>query len=457
MKARILIVDDEPRFCEVYSMLLSDLGADIATANGGQEALDKARADRPDMVITDLAMPGMDGMALLQAVKQEMSDVPVVVATAYGSIESAVNAMRAGAFDYVTKPVEEETLLLTVRKALAFAGVLAENRALRRELESRYDFRNILGESPEMMKALKMAGDVGRTETTVLILGESGTGKELVARAVHFNSPRARGPFVPVNCAAIPDTLLESELFGHEKGSFTGADRRREGRVEASNGGTLFLDEIGDMPAPLQAKILRLLQEREFQRVGGREPLKADVRFLCATNRDLAKAVKEGKFREDLYYRINVFPITLPALRERGGDVLLLAKAFIKKYSREMGKPVTQISRDAQSLLTQYRWPGNIRELENVIERAIILTDSDTLTPDSLPAEIQNDKPPGPERADGTRKFVLPNEGISLDELERDLVVQALERTRFNQTRAARLLGLTRATLRYRIEKYKFQ
>jgi len=436
-------------------MLLSDLGVEIVTANGGEEALAKARADRPDVVITDLAMPGMDGMALLKVIREEFHDVPVVVATAFGSIESAVNAMRAGAFDYVTKPVEEETLLLTAKKALQFAGVLAENRALRRELESRYDMRQILGESPEMMRALKMTGDVAKTETTVLILGESGTGKELVARAVHFNSPRARGPFIPVNCAAIPETLLESELFGHEKGAFTGADRRREGRVESSNGGTLFLDEIGDMPHSLQAKILRLLQEREFQRVGGREPIKADVRFLCATNRDLAKAVKEGKFREDLFYRIHVFPITLPPLRERGGDVLLLAKAFLKKYSREMGKPVMNIARDAQTLLTQYRWPGNIRELENVIERAIILCESDTLTSDTLPGEIRDDRPPGPERADGTRKFVLPNDGISLDDLERDLVVQALERTRFNQTRAARLLGLTRATLRYRIEKYK--
>ena len=345
MKARILIVDDEPRFCEVYSMLLSDLGVEIVTANGGEEALAKARADRPDVVITDLAMPGMDGMALLKVIREEFHDVPVVVATAFGSIESAVNAMRAGAFDYVTKPVEEETLLLTAKKALQFAGVLAENRALRRELESRYDMRQILGESPEMMRALKMTGDVAKTETTVLILGESGTGKELVARAVHFNSPRARGPFIPVNCAAIPETLLESELFGHEKGAFTGADRRREGRVESSNGGTLFLDEIGDMPHSLQAKILRLLQEREFQRVGGREPIKADVRFLCATNRDLTKAVKEGKFREDLFYRIHVFPITLPPLRERGGDVLLLAKAFLKKYSREMGKPVMNIAR----------------------------------------------------------------------------------------------------------------
>jgi two-component system, NtrC family, response regulator AtoC len=455
VKARILIVDDEPRFCEVYSMLLSDLGVEIVTAGGGEEALGKARADRPDVVITDLAMPGMDGMALLKAMREEFHDVPVVVATAFGSIESAVNAMRAGAFDYVTKPVEEETLLLTARKALSFAGVLAENRALRRELESRYDMRQILGESPEMMRALKMSGDVAKTDTTVLILGESGTGKELVARAVHFNSPRARGPFIPVNCAAIPETLLESELFGHEKGAFTGADRRREGRVESSNGGTLFLDEIGDMPTALQAKILRLLQEKEFQRVGGREPIKADVRFLCATNRDLAKAVKEGKFREDLFYRIHVFPIMLPPLRERGADVLLLAKFFIKKYSREMGKPVGQIGRDAQTLLTQYRWPGNIRELENVIERAVILCEGESLTADALPAEIQNDKPPGPERADGTRKFVLPNDGISLDDLERDLVVQALERTRFNQTRAARLLGLTRATLRYRIEKYK--
>ena len=455
MPARILIVDDEPRFTEVYSMLLSDLGAEIATAGGGEEALAKARAERPDLVITDLSMPGMDGLQLLKAVREEMHDVPVVVATAHGSIESAVSAMRAGAFDYVTKPVEEETLVLTVKKALAFAGVLAENRALRRELESRYDMRSILGDSPEMIRALKMSGDVAKTDTTVLILGESGTGKELVARAVHFNSPRARGPFIPVNCAAIPETLLESELFGHEKGAFTGADRRREGRVEASTGGTLFLDEIGDMPLQLQSKILRLLQEKEFQRVGGREPIKADVRFLCATNRDLAKAVKEGKFREDLFYRIHVFPITLPPLRERGADVILLAKAFLKKYSREMGKQITQIARETQTLLTQYRWPGNIRELENVIERAIILCEGDTLTADSLPTEIRNDKPPGPERADGSRKFVLPNEGISLEELERDLVVQALERTRFNQTRAARLLGLTRATLRYRIEKFK--
>ncbi len=455
MRPHLLIVDDEPRFREVFSMLLADLDAEIATAGGGEEALALARSRRPDLVLTDLAMPGMDGMGLLKAIREEMTDVPVVVATAFGSIESAVSAMRAGAFDYVTKPVEEETLLLTVRKGLTFAGVLAENRALRRELEGRYDFHQLIGEAPEMMKALKMVGEVAKTDTTALILGESGTGKELVARAIHFNSPRARGPFVPINCAAIPENLLESELFGHEKGAFTGADRRREGRVEAANGGTLFLDEIGDMPAPLQAKILRLLQEREFQRVGGREPIKADVRFLCATNRDLAKAVKDGSFREDLFYRVNVFPVRLPPLRERGTDILLLARHFMKKYAREMGKPVTQIGRDAQALLLRYRWNGNIRELENVIERALILTDGDTIGADSLPGELHETDAPGPRAADGTRKFILPEEGISLDELEKDLVIQSLDRTRYNQTRAARLLGLTRATLRYRIEKYK--
>jgi len=455
MSAKILIVDDEPRFCEVFSMILSDLGAEIATAGSGEDALALLQSGRPDLVLTDMAMPGMDGLTLLAKIKALYSDLPVLMVTAYGSIESAVKAMRAGAFDFVTKPVEEETLLMTVRRALDYVGVVAENRALRRELEGRYDFRSILGEAPEMIKALKMAGDVGKTETTVLILGESGTGKELVARAIHFNSPRAKGPFIPINCAAIPETLLESELFGHEKGAFTGADRRREGRVEASNGGTLFLDEIGDMPLPLQAKILRLLQEREFQRVGGREPLKADVRFLCATNRDLSKAVRDGKFREDLYYRINVFPIQLPSLRERGQDVLLLARAFLKKYAREMGKPVQNFSRDAQALLLHYRWPGNIRELENVIERAIILTDGDTLQADALPGELRATEAPGATTPDGSRKFTLPQDGISLDALEKDLVVQALERTRFNQTRAARLLGLTRATLRYRIEKYK--
>jgi two-component system response regulator AtoC len=455
MKPRILIVDDEARFCEVFTMLLADLDAEIITANSGEEALAKAKEQRPDLLLTDLAMPGMDGLALMKACRDLYNDLPVLVVTAFGSIESAVAAMRTGAFDYVTKPVEEEALILTVKKALHFVGVLAENRNMRRELEERYDFSAILGESAEMVRALKMAGEVAKAETTVLILGESGTGKELVARAIHFNRPRARGPFIPINCAAIPENLLESELFGHEKGSFTGADRRREGRVEASAGGTLFLDEIGDMPLALQAKILRLLQEREFQRVGGREPIKADVRFLCATNRDLGKAVREGKFREDLYYRIAVFPITLPALRERGADVLLLARAFIKKFAREMGKAVGTLSREAQSLLQQYRWGGNIRELENVIERAMILTDGEVLSAEALPMELRNIEPPGPEKPDGSRKFVLPQDGISLDQLEKDLVVQALERTRFNQTRAARLLGLTRATLRYRIEKYK--
>jgi transcriptional regulator with PAS, ATPase and Fis domain len=306
-----------------------------------------------------------------------------------------------------------------------------------------------------MVNALRMAGDVARTDTTVLILGESGTGKELLARAIHYNSARAKESFAAVNCAAIPENLLESELFGHEKGAFTGADRRREGRVEAAAGGTLFLDEIGDMPSSLQAKILRLLQEREFQRVGGRETIRADVRFVCATNRDLSKMVEEGTFREDLFYRVNVFPVTLPPLRERGSDVIALARAFLKKFSHDMGKGIARISREASALLTSYRWPGNIRELENVIERAVILTDGEELEVEALPSELRREEPPGVEPSDPNRRFLLPPEGIRLEDLEKDLLVQALERTKYNQTRAAKLLGLTRATLRYRLEKYK--
>ena len=457
MRANLLIVDDEEHFREVVPMLLADLDMDIRTAGNGEEALVAIAERRPDLVLTDLSMPKMDGMELLRRLKLEQPDIPVVVVTAFGSIESAVKAMRAGAFDYVTKPVEEEALRITIGRASSFAGVVRENRMLRKELEERYDFQKILGESEPMVKALKLAGDVGRTDTTVLILGESGTGKELLARAIHWNSPRAKGPFAAVNCAAIPENLLESELFGHEKGSFTGADRRREGRVEAAAGGTLFLDEIGDMPPSLQAKILRLLQEREFQRVGGRETIPADVRFVCATNRDITQMVSDGTFREDLYYRVNVFPVTLPPLRDRGGDVLLLARTFLRKFSHDMGKTVSHISREASSLLSSYRWPGNIRELENVIERAVILCDDDAIGVDSLPPELRRDEPPGVEPGDPNRRFMLPPDGIRLEDLEKDLLIQALERTKYNQTRAAKLLGLTRATLRYRLEKYKIQ
>jgi DNA-binding NtrC family response regulator len=453
MTHRILLVEDEPNYRELFALLVADFDVDVELleAADGLAALEVLERTDVELVVTDLTMPRMDGMQLLQELRGRRGSPPVVVITAYGSVESAVEAMRAGAIDYLQKPFDEQRLDLTLRRALRVTDLLAENRRLRDAVESTYDFSRILGESPAMVGALQRAGKVAGSDAAVLLQGESGTGKELVAQAIHYNSARASGPFVAVNCAAVPETLLEAELFGVEPGAYTGAAQRRRGLVEAARGGTLFFDEIGDMPLALQAKLLRLLQERAFRPLGSDTERQADVRFLFATNRSLEAMVASGDFREDLYYRVSVLPVSLPPLRDRGDDVLLLAEAFIARTCRQMGCRPLSLSPTARAALRRHRFPGNVRELANLVERGVILAEDDLVELD-----LAVDAGPGqgaPAAPAGASRLVLPDEGLSLEQVERDLVVQALQRTGGNKTRAARLLGLTRGTLRYRIEK----
>ena len=459
MTHRLLLVEDEANYRAVLRMMLAGLDVELYDAADGREALEWLERNDVELIVTDLNMPHLGGLELLRELRARGDATPVVVVTAYSSIDSAVEAMRAGAIDYLQKPFDEERLRLTMGRALRMTELLAENRRLRDAVEARYRFEEIVGTSDGLMQALQTVGKVAASEGSVLIRGESGTGKELVARAIHFNSRRAGGPFIAVNCAALPDTLLEAELFGAEAGAFTGATKRRRGRVELARGGTLFLDEIGDMPLLLQAKLLRLVQERTFTPLGAEQEHKADVRFVFATHKDLAAEVKAGRFREDLLYRVNVLSVTLPPLRDRGDDVLVLAEAFTRKTAAQMGRPVPQLSAGARHMLLRYPFPGNVRELANVVERAVILCEGDELLPADLdlPATASSSTRPGDTApaaaASGAELFRLPERGVSLDELEASLVRQALERTGGNKSGAARLLGLTRATLRYRLEK----
>lgn len=480
---RLLIAEDEDRLRRLLEMLLGNKGYALTLARDGGEALEKfGSGEGYDLVITDLRMPNMDGMQLLQAVKERAPQTPVIVITAFGSIESAVEAMRAGAIDYITKPFEEQALTLAIERALNFGRILEENRELREQIREKTKTGRVVAESEAMRQVLELAARVGPSNTTVIIYGESGTGKELVTRAVHEASSRSSGPFIAINCAAIPENLLESELFGHEKGAFTGATERKVGKFELAHGGTLFLDEIGEMDLGIQAKLLRAIELQEFERVGGTRTIKADIRFIAATNKDLRRKVDQGLFREDLYFRLNVFPLYLPALRDRPDDILPLTRFFIEKFCREMGKkPPTVISPEAQTALLQYRWPGNVRELQNTIERAMILLRGDTLTPAELglsgnpywsltpsapapggpcaaaaaaadPSTVfgQPSVPSGPTGG----RFLIPASGFSLEQHEKELLLQALERENENKSRAARLLGISRAKLRYRLEKF---
>jgi DNA-binding NtrC family response regulator len=400
---------------------------------------------------------------LLRTLRERPHSPPVVVITAHSSIEDAVDAMQRGAIDYLQKPFDEARLLLTVKRALAMTALLQENERLRDDVRARWDFSAIRGHSDALTAALKLAGKVATAEAPVLLVGESGTGKELFARAIHHNGKRSKGPFVAINCAAIPEGLLEAELFGAEVGAYTGAQKRRRGRVELARGGTLFLDEIGDMPLPLQGKLLRLLQERTFVPLGGEREQHADVRFVFATHRDLAREVKEGRFREDLRYRVSVLVVPLPPLRDRGDDVVLLADAVVERVCGEMGRRAMAFTPDARRALQSHTWPGNVRELGNVVERAVILAEHDHI--DVVDLDLPTALPPAPTPTPSTTSsmtspttsseaaFMLPEHGLSLEALERSLVEQALERTKGNKSQAARLLGLTRATLRYRIEK----
>ncbi len=456
MNPKILIVEDETRMRKLLTMLLSDLPVNFAEASDGKEAWEIFNSEGADLVITDLKLPGIHGMELLKMINEKDSEIPIIVITAYGSIENAVEAIRAGAFDYITKPFEEERIRVCVTKALRMVRLLSEVRNLRKEIESRHDFKNIIGDSAAMCHVLKLAGDVSQTDTTVLITGESGTGKELLSKAIHFNSNRASGPFVAVNCATIPTTLLEAEMFGYEKGAFTGAVTRKPGKFELASGGTLFLDEIGDMHIDMQAKLLRVLEEQEFERLGGTRSVKVDIRLIAATNKDLAQMVNQGKFREDLYYRINVFPINIPPLRERQEDIPLLACHFVKLLGEAMGKRNLKFTDEAMAFLKKQRWPGNVRELKNVIERAMILCQGEKITRRHL---IINETSHlvSSRDMDLTRlsEFLLEQGALDLDGLEQEIIKAALKKANKNVSKAARLLGLSRATLRYRLEKYR--
>ncbi len=445
-KPSILLIDDDDSMRRVMEFSLAEAGYRVQTAASGEGGLRLFEKDSFDAVITDITMPGMNGMEVLAKLRLGDARLPVIIITAYGTIESAVEAMKQGAFDYITKPFNRDELRLTLDRALTMRRLEKENVELRAEVKGRYRFDSIVGSSEKIREVLDMAGRVAASEATVLITGESGTGKELLARGIHYNSPRANGPFIAVNCAAIPENLIESELFGHVKGAFTGAVKDKEGKFELADGGTLFLDEIADLRVDLQAKLLRVLQERHVDRVGGSHPIPIEVRVIAATNKDIERAVKEGHVREDLYYRLSVIPLRMPPLRERKDDIPLLVNHFLKKFN-----PSQDVSVDHEALdaFTAYGWPGNVRELENVIERASVLKRGDAITPAELPDKLKKEK-----TSVGNIILNLPDEGISLEDLEKKLIIKALERHKGNQTRAAEYLGITRPTLIYRMEKY---
>ncbi len=447
----ILLVDDDQSLRRVLEYQLQEDGHRVAAVANGEAALHEFTAHAVDVVISDVKMPGMDGIELLSRLKAMQPDLPVIMLTAHGTIGSAVEAMKLGAFDYLTKPFTREQLRLSVGKALDVAALKTENRRLREIVAERFSFSSMIAGSRAMRGVIEMASRVAPTDTTVLLSGESGTGKELLAKAIHVNSERKRQPFVTVNCAAIPENLIESELFGHRRGAFTGAATDKQSKFEVANKGTIFLDEIGELPLQMQVKILRVLQEREIDKVGEPRPVRVDVRIIAATNRDLEKMIADGTFREDLYYRLAVVAIRMPPLRERTDDIPFLVEHLLAKHSERLGRPRPGVEREVYSSFNLCPWPGNIRELENVIERALVLDRDGILGLDDLPDRL---RAPGREGRLGRLRIELPDEGISLDEVERDLIVAALEKHAWNQTRAAAYLDITRSTLLYRMQKF---
>ncbi len=450
---RILVIDDSPEILRLFSEYLRTEGYEVDTAENGPQGIGLVEKNFYDLILTDLKMPGIDGMEVLKFINEHSPDSLCIILTGYGTVKNAVEAIKSGAFDYLTKPVKMDEILVTFQRAFEFRNLKRENVHLRQQLKRKYRFENIIGDSEKIQKVFEIIEKVADTDSTVLILGESGTGKELIAKAIHYNSYRRDNPFVPVNCAAIPSELLESELFGHEKGAFTNAIRMRIGRFELANGGTVFLDEIGDMNPLLQSKLLRVLQERQFERVGGTKTIKTDIRILAATHQDLKVLVQQRKFREDLYYRLNVIPIEVPPLRERRADIPLLTHHFLEQFNKRKKKKIKGIHEDALTRLVQYSWPGNVRELENTIERMVILVDGDVVMSADLPEKFQEAAESGPAQSQD-----LPDNGISLDDAvndyERKLILQALIKTGWVKNKAAQLLNLNRTTL---IEKIKRQ
>ncbi len=448
----VLLIDDDESLRRVVEYNLKEDGYCVLTAADGPRGLREFQAAQVDLVLTDVRMPEMDGLELLTRLKTMQPDLPVIMLTAHGTVDSAVEAMKLGAYDYLTKPFGRDQLKGTVRKALEVGALATENRRLREVVAERFSFASMIAGSRAMRAVTDMAARLAQTDTTVLLEGESGTGKELLAKAIHFHSARARGPFVTINCGAIPEHLLESELFGHRRGSFTGAVADKRGKFEVADRGTIFLDEVGELPAHLQVKILRVLQEREIDKVGDPRAIKVDVRVIAATNRDLQKMIADATFRDDLYYRLAVVSILVPPLRERADDIPFLVDHLLAKHSERLGRPRPSVEKGVYSAFNLYSWPGNIRELENVIERALVLDRDGVLGLDDLPDRLR-----AQEHRIGKLRFELPDEGLSLEEVERELLLAALERHNWNQTRAAAYLNISRSTLLYRVEKFGLQ
>ena len=449
-KGSILIVDDEKGQRDILSLILKKENYDVVDVPGVREALEQLEKREFDLIMTDLQMQGQNGLDLLKKVLADDPQQCIIMMTAHGSVDTAVEAMRMGAFHYLEKPLEREDLVLTLVRAFERIGLVRENRVLQKRIESIATIPNMQGEHPKMKEVFRVIARIAPSNSTVLIVGESGTGKELISRAIHEGSPRRDKPFIAINCAAIPDTLIESELFGHEKGSFTGADTREIGIFEAANGGTVFLDEIGEMNVSMQAKLLRAIQEKEIRRVGGKVNIGLDVRLVSATNKELEQEIKKGTFREDLFYRLNVIRVNLPPLRERGSDIKTLAEFFLAKYSKAAGIELDGISRQTLKLLMNYSWPGNVRQLESVIERSVLMAESNYIEPEDLPSEITT----GVSLAGGIN-VDLPAEGIDFEALEKGLIVKAMERAEGVIGKAAPLLGMSYKTLQYRLEKFE--
>lgn len=447
-KARILVVDDEVNIREALAALLESDGYEVAAASSGQKAMEALRQEEFDVVISDLRMEGPSGIDLLRWLRETAPETEVIILTAYGTVEGAVEAMKLGAYDYIAKPVDRKRLGLLIEKALEKRRLSEENRNLRRRLSIKEEFSNIIGTSPAIRKVFKIISEVAPTNATVLITGESGTGKELVARAIHQRSPRRDQPFVTLNCGALPDTLMESELFGYEKGAFTGALTAKIGRIEAASRGTLFLDEVGDMSLKTQVDLLRVLQDKELRRLGGTGAISVDVRFIAATNRDLKEEIAAKRFREDLYYRLNVVPISMPPLRERKEDIPLLLESFLQEFCSIHRKPRKRLSEGTLELLVRYSWPGNIRELRNLVERLVLLSRKDIIEPSDLPAGIRGEN----EQPEITIPLTQP-----LREVEKTVIRNVLARVTRNRTAAARILGISLRALHYKIKRFGLQ
>jgi DNA-binding NtrC family response regulator len=458
---KILVIDDEMIVCESCKRILEEDGYEVETALSGMEAFEKMKEAHFDIVITDLKMPGIDGMEVLKRIRKEYQETVVIMITGFSTVETAIEAMKLGAFDYIPKPFTPDEVSIVVRKAIDQKNLLLENIYLRQELQEKYGFHNVVGKSKKMQEIYRIIAKVAPTDSTVLINGQSGTGKELIARAVHFNSPRREKQFVPVDCAVLSENLLESELFGHVRGSFTGAVTTKAGLFEVADGGTVFLDEVGNISLAIQAKLLRVLQEREFTPVGGTKTKKVDIRLIAATNKDLEKMIKEGTFREDLYYRLNIVPICLPSLKERQEDIPLLAVHFLKKYSEEMGKMTKGFAPEAMERLMRYSWPGNVRELENVIERTVVMMEEEIVRVEHLILPDQHEKEslenPVPATSEELKEIKKQLREKVVEDVEKAFLINALERNQWNVTKASEEVGMLRPNFQALMRKYNLR